>query len=241
MEDFPPTFRDAVLITRRLGYQYLWIDSLCIIQDSPEDWLAESAKMGYIYKHASLTIAAEAGADSEAGIFESTNKVRSQLTTIEVPYYRKGHAQSEMMYVQRLLNSGSEARGPLSERAWTLQEDLLSPRTLRFASQQVWWRCREMQCNERDRGGVSLDSQWNSHDTYQVAVWQDEEDVIATRRKPPNSDASSNVGSKEQVSADEYVDSSKGNETDNEAGFAESDDGKSFFSFSLTNYKFKGN
>jgi hypothetical protein len=190
--------------------------------------------MGYIYKHASLTIAAEAGVNSEAGIFESTNKVRSQLTTIEVPYYRKGHTQSKMMYVQRLLNSGLEARGPLSERAWTLQEDLLSPRTLRFASQQVWWRCREMQCNERDRGGVSLDSQWNSHDTYQVAVWQDEEDVIATRRKPPNSDASSNVGSKEQVFADEYVNYSKGNKTDNEVGFAESDEGKSFFYFSLT-------
>lgn len=46
----PPTFRDAIIITRRLGYQYLWIDSLCIIQDSVEDWRKESSVMGKIYK-----------------------------------------------------------------------------------------------------------------------------------------------------------------------------------------------
>ncbi|KAG0651584.1 hypothetical protein D0Z07_1717 [Hyphodiscus hymeniophilus] len=48
MRDLPPLFRNAVIITRRLGYQYLWIDSLCIIQDSKADWQAESAHMGDI-------------------------------------------------------------------------------------------------------------------------------------------------------------------------------------------------
>jgi hypothetical protein len=42
MSDLPQTFKDAIWITRRLGYQYIWIDSLCIIQDSAEDWEAES-------------------------------------------------------------------------------------------------------------------------------------------------------------------------------------------------------
>lgn len=89
LDNFPLTFRDAILITRRLGYQYLWIDSLCIIQDSIEDWQREAASMDYIYKHASLTIAAEAGGDSSAGIFRSTNETRSHLTTIEVLIFEK--------------------------------------------------------------------------------------------------------------------------------------------------------
>lgn len=49
LSDLPPNFQDAIMITKELGYQYLWIDSLCIIQDSPEDWRAESVKMGSVY------------------------------------------------------------------------------------------------------------------------------------------------------------------------------------------------
>jgi hypothetical protein len=220
MRELPPTFRDAVLITRRLDHQYLWIDSLCIVQDSPEDWLAESARMGYIYKHASLTIAAEAAVDSEAGIFESTNKVRSKTSSIEVPYHRKDTSAGQM-YIQKLFDSPDEARGPLSQRAWTLQEDLLSPRTLRFGAQQVWWRCREMQCNERDRSGASFESHWNSHDAYQVAVGEDREETGSIdKRNSPDSGAPSDV---EQ----ERLSGSESESSVNEAGFAASDDGKS--------------
>lgn len=56
--DMPQTFRDAVLITRELGLEYLWIDSLCIVQDSQEDWEKESAKMGDIYRHLPATAGA---------------------------------------------------------------------------------------------------------------------------------------------------------------------------------------
>jgi hypothetical protein len=45
----PATFFDATIITRELGYRYLWIDSLCIVQDFLEDWEAESQNMGNIY------------------------------------------------------------------------------------------------------------------------------------------------------------------------------------------------
>jgi hypothetical protein len=75
----PPLFRDAVLITRRLNYRYLWIDSLCIIQNSKSDWQIESAEMGYIYRNAVFTIAAEAAADSENA--SSTALVRSHFTS----------------------------------------------------------------------------------------------------------------------------------------------------------------
>lgn len=67
----PANFRDACIATRKLGYQFLWIDSLCIIQDSKEDWEKESAKMGKIYMNAALTLAAAAAKDSDGGMFET--------------------------------------------------------------------------------------------------------------------------------------------------------------------------
>lgn len=63
-----PTFRDAVRFNRRLGYQYIWIDSLCIIQDSSADWENEAAKMGPYYQNAIVTISALQGQGPESGL-----------------------------------------------------------------------------------------------------------------------------------------------------------------------------
>jgi hypothetical protein len=70
VDDLPLTWKDAILVTRRLGFRYLWIDSLCIIQDSKDDWLMESARIQIVYKGASLTLMAEASPDSTSGIFK---------------------------------------------------------------------------------------------------------------------------------------------------------------------------
>ncbi|ORY13348.1 heterokaryon incompatibility, partial [Clohesyomyces aquaticus] len=58
LENLPKTFRGVVKITNHIGVKYLWIDSLCIIQDDTEDWKQEAAKMGAVYEYARLTIAA---------------------------------------------------------------------------------------------------------------------------------------------------------------------------------------
>lgn len=70
--DMPPNFSDAVTITRRLGYKYLWIDSLCIIQDSKSDWESESQNMGRIYTNAALTLAAAAATSSDGGMLTTS-------------------------------------------------------------------------------------------------------------------------------------------------------------------------
>ncbi|CAM6006497.1 unnamed protein product [Sphagnum balticum] len=75
-KDLPLSFQDAVTITRKLGYRHLWIDSLCIIQDSAKDWNLESGSMGHIYSNAVVCIAAEAAPDSSLGIFESSKRER---------------------------------------------------------------------------------------------------------------------------------------------------------------------
>jgi hypothetical protein len=69
ISSLPATFQDAIKLTRFLGPRYLWIDSLCIIQDSVADWQTESATMPGIYQNAFVTIAAASTKDSHGGIF----------------------------------------------------------------------------------------------------------------------------------------------------------------------------
>ena len=69
VSSLPETFRDAIVITRRLGIRYLWIDYLCIIQDDPQDWEREASKMADVYRNSYLTISAAASADSSSGCF----------------------------------------------------------------------------------------------------------------------------------------------------------------------------
>jgi hypothetical protein len=68
-------FRDAILVARRLHIRYLWIDSLCIIQDDEKDWQTESAKMASIYKDALLTIAAHAAIGGQGSLFTATPRL----------------------------------------------------------------------------------------------------------------------------------------------------------------------
>lgn len=63
----PATFKDAVLVSRYLGFEYLWIDALCIIQDEESDWQHECSFMQDIYQRSSLTIAAGSAKDSISG------------------------------------------------------------------------------------------------------------------------------------------------------------------------------
>lgn len=67
LSSLPQTLRDAITITKWLGFCYLWIDALCILQDSKEDWEKEAAVMGKVYFNAVVTIAASAASDSSQG------------------------------------------------------------------------------------------------------------------------------------------------------------------------------
>ena len=80
----PKSFQDAMTVTRRLGVQYLWIDSLCIIQDSAQDWEQESAKMADIYINAWFTIAATGAHDARGGLF-IPSEYRGQAVEIPCP------------------------------------------------------------------------------------------------------------------------------------------------------------
>ncbi|KAH8585613.1 heterokaryon incompatibility protein-domain-containing protein [Bisporella sp. PMI_857] len=137
--DLPATFQDAIVITRSLGIPFLWIDALCIIQDSTEDLTVESGKMGYVYENAALTIAAEASENSTIGISKSTNRTRQVLQPM-ARCRSHIHGVEGSLYFRKAFGNSLD-RGPLSRRAWTIQEEVLSPRLLRFAERQLLWRC----------------------------------------------------------------------------------------------------
>lgn len=69
LKQLPRAYRHAVYVARKLGNFYLWIDSLCIIQDSPEDWQREPVSMHRVYGNSLYNIAATASADGSKGCF----------------------------------------------------------------------------------------------------------------------------------------------------------------------------
>lgn len=70
LDKLPPTFTEAIEVTRQLGLRYLWIDSLCIIQEDEADWRVESQKMGDIFKNSAVTIAAADAVGTDADMID---------------------------------------------------------------------------------------------------------------------------------------------------------------------------
>jgi hypothetical protein len=131
----PQLYRDAVQVVRRLGFRYIWIDSLCIIQDSVEDWKNESAHMGYIYRGSVFTLAALSAKDSEASLY---TRYLPQCTE---PCLVKRYSKSEEDAL--VIGTSREIKWPLHERAWVMQERLLATRTLNYTNRGIQWNCIE--------------------------------------------------------------------------------------------------
>ncbi|KAE8453902.1 hypothetical protein EG329_007678 [Mollisiaceae sp. DMI_Dod_QoI] len=141
LENLPPTFKDAIEITRRLGFQYIWIDSLCILQDSRSDWLAESSTMREVYRNAAFNISADASPSPSSGIFASANSRRSlNDAVIKLPFRSsKDHITGEVSFHRDVFPS--QTKLPLQERAWVLQESTFSPRRIRYLASGIQWTC----------------------------------------------------------------------------------------------------
>jgi hypothetical protein len=137
LPSLPKTFRDAVLISRKLGVRYLWIDSLCIVQDSKIDWEKESAIMGDVYGHSYLTIAARGAANAEIGCFIPREE---ELPTCCLEYCN-GSIKGQMYVRDPAFQTERIDQSPLDERGWVFQERILSPRILYYGSQQLYWEC----------------------------------------------------------------------------------------------------
>ena len=138
---FPKTYKDAVLITRGLGIKYLWIDSLCIVQDDKLDWFTESLQMANVYSNAEILIAASDAADSSEGCLKSREAPwKIEYTSPESTTSGDGPKPFLLAYpCPSFLFSILKAR--LNTRAWCLQEVALSRRTLHCTNSRLYWQC----------------------------------------------------------------------------------------------------
>ncbi|EAT90787.2 hypothetical protein SNOG_01138 [Parastagonospora nodorum SN15] len=136
--DLPRTFQDAVFVTRAFGIPYLWIDSLCIVQDDLDDWQVQSAKMADIYQYSILTIAASASSGPSQGIFRNAGPEYMDKPIVDV----LGDTTLTKVRIRKAL-SHSAAELPLLGRGWVHQERLLSPRILHFGHNEMIWECME--------------------------------------------------------------------------------------------------
>lgn len=139
LEELPRTFRDALHFTRDLGFRYIWIDSLCIIQDSNADWQQESAQMCHVYAKSYANISASAK-NSTIGLFSLRNPRLLQPVTVRAKSIRTRVVDANIWRQQ-------VEDAPLNQRAWVLQERLLSPRNLHF-SKEIFWECNEATASE---------------------------------------------------------------------------------------------
>jgi hypothetical protein len=142
----PRTFQDAVTFCRHLGVKYLWIDSLCIIQDSKEDWDTEASKMANVYGKSCLTIAAAKGAGPESGLFANSGS-EYQLRVLGVLSHNQISPRQPVFSRRKIPHLDTQQGCTLLSRGWVLQERILSPRILYFGAQELVFECYEVrQC-----------------------------------------------------------------------------------------------
>ncbi|KAF4893655.1 hypothetical protein CGCF415_v012547 [Colletotrichum fructicola] len=136
----PKAIQDAIDLVRRLGFTYMWIDRLCIVQNSSRSWKLNAFNMDLIYGNAALTICA---ADGDASIGLRAMRPSTRNTK---QYKRMINPHLELMVTRppEIYIRSSE----WNERAWTFQERLLSRRCLIFTNGRVYFQCRSTGMSE---------------------------------------------------------------------------------------------
>ena len=137
-DELSQTARDAIHCTKQLGIEYLWIDALCIIQDSDDDKAREIANMRNVYQNSLVTILAANSDSARNGFLEDR-------PALYPPFRVPWPCPNKQMGTVSVMKSGGYWEykyEPLSGRAWALQESLISPRLLVYTSQTLMFECQ---------------------------------------------------------------------------------------------------
>ncbi|KAE8444463.1 hypothetical protein EG329_000554 [Mollisiaceae sp. DMI_Dod_QoI] len=145
----PICYQEAIRLAAHLGIHYLWIDSLCIIQDDDDDWVAESQQMCHVYENSFFTVCATSSPDCETGMWNLSDNRRGIFHGITAAGNRYSYiAIEELSYAESHPSYLSSTENlttvwPLLQRAWVFQERMLSPRVLHFSRGELIWECQE--------------------------------------------------------------------------------------------------
>ena len=153
LSELPRTFQDCVVAAHELGIQYIWIDSLCIIQDDRQDWARHAGAMDKIYENALVTLAAVSSPDGSVpflGPDAPSDRDNWQAVNIDIDTggigcwsveNRSTQAQLKVRKYGPILLPGF-INGPLEKRGWAWQERYLSGRIINFTLEEARWHCR---------------------------------------------------------------------------------------------------
>ncbi|KAI7762943.1 hypothetical protein LZL87_013434 [Fusarium oxysporum] len=162
--NLPQTFEDAIGFTKCLGERYIWIDALCIPQGEPDIKAQQISKMDQIYSSSICTIVSlESGV--EGGLPGSSYKSPRNIYQYfeQLPGGQK--ISTSLMDLRQIMEES-----PWETRAWTMQEHLLSRRTLFFGKQQVFFVCSEMTTKESwtqpHTEAYTVEPDWDAHDEW---------------------------------------------------------------------------
>lgn len=143
-----PQIFETIFVQARLTLctyigRWLWIDSLCIIQDSTEDWQYEAVMMYNVYKSALLNISADDSDDARWGCFRARDPLAVLPMRLRLPPAQEDGSPGQGHWLTPDSRGLFEAitKAPLARRAWVFQERHLSRRVLHFTSREVIWEC----------------------------------------------------------------------------------------------------
>ncbi|KAK0214421.1 heterokaryon incompatibility protein-domain-containing protein [Armillaria fumosa] len=147
LKRIPKTIMDAITVTRKLGFHYLWVDSFCIIQDSKDDKAQEIARIRHIFHDAYVTIiAACANKVSDGFLHDRGPAIANSFTSEHLLLFRCPDGNIGTMHLVT-----GHRRLPFSEpvdtRAWCLEERVLSPRRLIYARHTLLYECHTVHDN----------------------------------------------------------------------------------------------
>ncbi|KAK4207810.1 heterokaryon incompatibility protein-domain-containing protein, partial [Rhypophila decipiens] len=143
----PRTIQDAILFTRLMGADLLWVDSLCIVQDDPDEVAREIAKMASYYGNSLFTLSVAAAQDCDEGFLNSPLGQVPRATgwvQFGIPFFNSlsNYRGRLTLFLSRDQNHRPEdSDEPIERRAWTLQETLLSRRLVVIEAQSTSWSC----------------------------------------------------------------------------------------------------
>ncbi|CAN8097963.1 unnamed protein product [Discula destructiva] len=147
-DQLPATFQHAVVTTRELGLEYLWIDSICIIQGKNGDFYQEAKRMEEVFSSAFCVLAASSAHGQHDGFLNPRDQDHRCLT------FGGPRARLPALYVRPFMDNFQEdvLEAPLSKRGWVLQERALARRTIFFTDRQTYWECgRGVRCETLTR------------------------------------------------------------------------------------------